>query len=161
MENAVIQELEPLETNLTTFSNDILSYPKEHSSGDDSHNLVTIMTERALDVQGAVDWIAALHAPTARRFSQLYLVIPRWGGLIGMDVQPYLDGVAHFTIGNVHCSYESEQYFGSRELEVKESCEMHLLPEQRERNDSTDRVTGPDVVDKGAIVPRPCCDDFE
>ncbi|KAI1490895.1 hypothetical protein F5X96DRAFT_669249 [Biscogniauxia mediterranea] len=51
------------------------------------------MAARALDVQGAVDWIAA--------------------------VQPYLNGVVYFTIGKVHWSYENEGYFGPQELEVR------------------------------------------
>ncbi|KAI1498321.1 terpenoid synthase [Biscogniauxia marginata] len=131
MEHAIIQELELLATDLTIFTNDILSYNKEQACGDDEHNLVTIaMYERNLDVQGAIDWIAKLHTKMVKRFNQLYQVIPRWGGPVDLDVQSYMNGVAHFTIGNVHWSYESERYFGKRGLEIKKTREMHLLPKQ-------------------------------
>ncbi|KAI1632900.1 hypothetical protein F4809DRAFT_644964 [Biscogniauxia mediterranea] len=87
----------------------------------------------------------------SRLFNQLYRVIPRWGGRVDMDVQPYLNDVAHFTIGNVHWSYENEGYFGPRELEVKESRKMHLIPEQGKVSNSSRRIIEPVVVDENAI----------
>jgi hypothetical protein len=126
---------------------DVLSYNKEQASGDDEHNLVTIvMRAEGKDIQGAIDWNAAQHADMVKKFNQLYLVIPRWGGPLDRDVQFYVDGIAQWVIANVQWSYESERYFGKRGLLVKTTREMRLLPKRPQEAE-----IGPVVVDEALL----------
>lgn len=125
----------------------MLSYNKEQASGDDEHNLITIaMKEFNIDVQGAIDWAAMLHAGTVERFNMLYLEIPRWGGPVDLDVQSYINGMAQWVGANVQWSYESERYFGKRGLEVKKMRTLHLLPKV-----AVEMEIGPVVVDDGLL----------
>ncbi|KAK7731782.1 hypothetical protein SLS53_008603 [Cytospora paraplurivora] len=129
MHDPVIQELEALAVDLTIIANDVLSYNKEQASGDDQHNLITIvMREKALEVQQAINWAAQLHTDMTEKFNRLFLQIPRWGGPLDWEVQTYMNGVAHWVGANVQWSYESERYFGKRGLEVRESRVLHLSP---------------------------------
>ncbi|KUJ12619.1 terpenoid synthase [Mollisia scopiformis] len=142
-----IRELELLATDLTIIANDILSYNKEQASGDDEHNLITIvMKEQNTDVQGAIDWTAKLHAEMIHRFNKLYLFeIPKWGGPLDLDVQSYVNGMAQWVGAYVQWSYESERYFGKRGLEVKKTRMLSLLPKNSKVNGQGE--IGPVVLD--------------
>lgn len=112
-----------------TLNQDVLSYDKEQASGDDEHNLITIvMKEQKLDVQGAVNWAGRLHASMTKRFNELFLEIPKYGDAVDRDVQSFMNGVAHWTGGNVHWSFESGRYFGTRGRKVMATRSLRLSP---------------------------------
>jgi hypothetical protein len=111
---------------------DVLSYNKEQASGEDEHNLITvIMKERNVGLQEAIDYAGDFHASRVERFYELYLDIPRWGGPVDLDVQRLVQGMAWWETGNIHWSFESERYFGSRGLEVRRAKKVHLLPKMK------------------------------
>lgn len=135
-EHPVIIELLALAVDLTIIANDVLSYDKEQASGDDEHNLITIvMVAQGLDVQGAVDWAGSKHADMVKRFNKLFDEIPSYGDSIDKDVKAYMNGIAHWTGGNVQWSYESGRYFGNRGLEVMETRSLRLSPKLKGANE--------------------------
>ncbi|KAH8194485.1 hypothetical protein TruAng_011351 [Truncatella angustata] len=123
-----IRALEMLAVDLTIIANDVLSYDKKQASGDDEHNLITIvMKEFHCNLQQAIDWAAKAHAELVQQFNQTVLVVPRWGGPVDLDVQIYVDGIAQWVGANVQWSFESERYFGKRGLEIKKTRILQLL----------------------------------
>lgn len=102
------------------------------------------MKEQNTDVQGAIDWTAKLHANMVEKFNKLYLEIPRWGGPIDLDVQLYMNGMAHWVGAIIQWSYESERYFGKRGLEIKKTRTLHLLPKEVNKY----KEIGPVIVDE-------------
>lgn len=92
------------------------------------------MKDLNLDVQGAIDWAASLHTKMVREFNCLYLEMPRWGGPLDLEVQSYVNGLAHWVAAYVHWSYESERYFGKRGPEIQETLIMHLTPKKSSYN---------------------------
>jgi len=104
------------------------------------------MKEHNTDVQGAIDWTSMLHAEMVKRFNELYLEIPRWGGPLDLDVQSYMNGMAQWVGANVQWSYESERYFGKQGHEVKKTRMLCLLPRNSKLNGHG--VIGPVVVDE-------------
>jgi hypothetical protein len=114
---------------ISSETQDILSYNKEQASGDDEHNLVTIlMKNEKEDVQKAIDRAADMHAKRTEEFNRLYLEICRWGDDLGLQAQSYVNGMAQWVIANVQWSYETERYFGKGGLQVKKTRQMRLLP---------------------------------
>ncbi|KAI1339684.1 terpenoid synthase [Xylariaceae sp. FL0016] len=110
---------------------DVLSYNKEQASGDDQHNLLTIvMNEKGMQLQETIDWAGQLHAEMVVKFNQLLLEVPRYGGPLDLDIQSYVDGVAQWVVANVQWSFESERYFGKQGLEVKATRMTRLLPKR-------------------------------
>lgn len=86
------------------------------------------MVAQGLDVQGAVDWAGDMHADMAKRFNKLFLELPQYGDPIDRDVRAFMEGVGHWTGGNVQWSFESGRYFGSRGLEVMATRSLRLSP---------------------------------
>jgi Delta6-protoilludene synthase len=142
-----LRELEELAVDLIVIANDVLSYNKEQAAGDDAHNLVTIlMAERRLGVQAAVDEAGRLARARVERFRDAYARLPRLVGPVDLDVQRLADGMAQCVSGVMHWSYESERYFGTRGLDVKESRVARLLPKV-----SGAEAMGPVPVDDSKI----------
>lgn len=104
------------------------------------------MAEHHTSIQGAIDWTATFHAEMIHRFNALYLLIPRWGGPLDLDVQSYVNGMAQWVGANVQWSYESERYFGKRGLEIQKARTLLLLPKKVEVG-----VVGPVVVDDSLL----------
>jgi hypothetical protein len=64
-----------------------------------------------------------------------------------MDIQSYLNGIAQFVCAIVQWSYESEQYFGKRGLEIEELRALHLLPKET----SSSEEIGPLLVNDALL----------
>ena len=117
---------------LTNTAQDLLSYNKEQAVGDDEHNIVTvIMKQFNLGVQGAINKAGQLSDQKMQQFMHLYLQVPRWVGPVDLDVQKLIHGMAACVSGVLHWSYESQRYFGSHGLQVKQTRRMRLLPKSK------------------------------
>uniref|UniRef100_A0AAU7YP30 Terpene synthase n=1 Tax=Cladorrhinum flexuosum TaxID=711349 RepID=A0AAU7YP30_9PEZI len=128
----LILELEELAVDLIVIANDILSYYKEQAVGDDEHNIITvIMNQFGLGRQQAIDKAGELSAAKMDRFEHLYCRVPRWVGPVDLDVQTLVDGMAQCVSGVLHWSYESQRYFGTRGLDVKQTRRLRLLPRRK------------------------------
>ena len=135
-------------TNFLQLLQDILSYNKEQSVGDDEHNIVTIlMHQHNLSVQKAMDMAGDLADQKMNRFYDLYGQVPRYIGPVDLDVQKFVDGMAQCVSGVFHWSYESQRYFGKRGMDVKRSRTVRLLPKVHESS-----ALGPIPVNDMLIV---------
>ncbi|KAG7291137.1 hypothetical protein NEMBOFW57_001148 [Staphylotrichum longicolle] len=128
-EHPTLIELETMASDLIIISNDVLSYNKEQAVGDDEHNIITvIMKQFDLDVQEAMDKAGEIVRQRIEGFNVLYQQLPRYVGPVDLDVQKLVDGIANCVSGNLHWSYESQRYFGTRGPTVRETRIVGLLP---------------------------------
>lgn len=129
---------------------DLVSYNKEQASGDDEHNIITIiMANQHTTVTGALSWVADYHAKLEARFNEVYRKIPRWGGALDIDVQTYAFGLGNWVRANDQWSFESERYFGTRGLEIMESRTVAILPKVNPGVGAAE--VGPVVVDESLL----------
>lgn len=71
-----------------------------------------VMHQHGLDVQSAVDFVGNLCKQSIDRFNAETALLPSWGLQIDKEVSIYVDGLAHWIVGSLHWSFESERYFG-------------------------------------------------
>ena len=110
---------------------DILSYNLEQMRGDDLHNLITcVMDEYQTDVNGAVLWVEDFLLEAAERFHAAKVALPEWDEPVNSQVKVYCDGLGQWVRGLNDWSFESERYFGSKGLEIKENRWMLLMPKK-------------------------------
>jgi hypothetical protein len=125
----VIVELAEYIAELMLIDNDMISYNKEQATGEENHNLITIlMVELGLDRSGAMAWAARYHAEVEKRFTDGLAKVPSWGPSTDVLVKEYLDGMATWARAN-HCwSYETQRYLGTRGPEIQRTGLVPLLP---------------------------------
>ncbi|RKU48578.1 terpene cyclase, variant 3 [Coniochaeta pulveracea] len=150
LNHPVLVELTNLTIDLLCIGNDLVSYNKEQASGDDEHNIITIiMANQHTTVTGALSWVADYHAKLEARFNEVYRKIPRWGGALDIDVQTYAFGLGNWVRANDQWSFESERYFGTRGLEIMESRTVAILPKVNPGVGAAE--VGPVVVDESLL----------
>lgn len=93
------------------------------------------MAAQGIDVQAAVNWAGEMHADMTRRFNQLFSEFPQYGDPTDQDVKAFMNGMAHWTGGNVQWSFESGRYFGNRGLEVMATRSLQLSPKLKGSNE--------------------------
>ncbi|TBU58644.1 isoprenoid synthase domain-containing protein [Dichomitus squalens] len=66
----VVRELEYLAADMIALDNDIASYNREQGTGNDQHNIITVVIHHlGLNLDSAVEWAADYHKDAQRRFS--------------------------------------------------------------------------------------------
>jgi hypothetical protein len=88
------------------------------------------MNQFQLGVQQAFDKAGEMYRAKTDRFDALYRQVPRWGGPVDLDVQKFVDGLAVCVGGTLYWSYESQRYFGTHGMEIKEAKTMRLWPQK-------------------------------
>ena len=108
----------------------MLSYNKEQATGDDRHNIVTIvMREYGLNLPEAMDWVAKYHGKLQAKFIDDIAKLPSWGKEIDEQVAEYINcGLARWPRANYWWTFECGRYFGSKGLEYQKSRYVPLLP---------------------------------
>ncbi|KAF5329687.1 hypothetical protein D9619_008947 [Psilocybe cf. subviscida] len=105
---------------LIIFVNDLHSYRREAASGLAASNILTvIMKDFKLDLEAALEWLAAHCAETASRFLENLQKIPSWTQEVDEKVKIYVDGLGQWVRGNDDWSYESKRYYGEQGLSIK------------------------------------------
>ena len=105
------------------------SYNIEQASGHGGHNIVTvIMNEKGVDLDGALNWLAEYHGQVLSNFQAQYRLLPSWGPAVDADVNTFVERLAYWIRGIDCWSLETERYFGTRGLEIKEHRRVTLLP---------------------------------
>ncbi|KAL1938253.1 hypothetical protein VTO73DRAFT_11897 [Trametes versicolor] len=126
----VFRKLRGCITDMLIFDNDLLSYRKEYAAGDDMHNIITlVMNEKQIDVDAAVEWLAAEHA---KRVDEFFVLWPQASAMsFGSDelnqaVATYLDHLVNWPRGDECWSFESGRYFGKDGARVKKERVIEL-----------------------------------
>ena len=108
--------------------------------------VTVIINERDVDVQGAMDYIGALHDRLVKSFLLAKGRLPSWGEPIDSQVARYVHGLGNWVRANYQWSFESQKYFGTKGLEIMKHRRVELLP----RLHTADKV----VINIPTQVPR-------
>ena len=115
------------------------SYNREQSSSSYPHNILTsIMEERKIPLQAALDDLALRAKSHIRRFlhnqSRLPLIAAQlgWSAEIQERLQEYVDGLGQWVRGNDDWSFESARYHGREGQTIRET---RLVRLREKRND--------------------------
>ena len=90
--------------------------------------VTVIINERDVDVQGAMDYIGALHDRLVKSFLLAKGRLPSWGEPIDSQVARYVHGLGNWVRANYQWSFESQKYFGTKGLEIMKHRRVELLP---------------------------------
>ncbi|KIK60267.1 hypothetical protein GYMLUDRAFT_74039 [Collybiopsis luxurians FD-317 M1] len=116
---------------MTILANDIYSYNKEQATGDDAHNIISVMMkEEGLSVQEAIDRAGSIYCDIAKKFCKDFENLPVFGGQLDQCVKEYCWGVGNWVTTNIKWSFASERYFGRQGMEVMEHRIVELRPQE-------------------------------
>ncbi|KAH7926244.1 terpenoid synthase [Leucogyrophana mollusca] len=140
----VVTKLIDYISELIIIDNDIASYNREQSTGDENHNLITaVMHQFNCDVGSAMAWAAGYHDEIEGKFINGLKAVPSWGPVIDKQLHEYLDGIANWVQANYSWGFESERYHGTRGSEIQRTRIVPLLPREK---------PNPEVHKDGVIV---------
>ncbi|EIW79743.1 terpenoid synthase [Coniophora puteana RWD-64-598 SS2] len=123
-----LQALSDCVIELVIIDNDIVSYNREQTTGDENHNLITVVRrELGCSLDDAFVWAARYHAEIQERFHSRMGSLPSWGPRMDDEVKQYVEGMAYWVRGNHAWSYEGQRYFGSRGVEIQKTRKVPLL----------------------------------
>ncbi|KAK3695701.1 isoprenoid synthase domain-containing protein [Podospora appendiculata] len=115
------------------FTNDVYSYNVERAKGHALHNLIpTVMHEKGLPLQSAIDWIGAWHDEhVVAEFLACQAELEKLTfGSADVDrlVRLYVHGLACWIRGADDWSFECERYFGREAAQVREERVVRMFP---------------------------------
>ncbi|KAK3337682.1 isoprenoid synthase domain-containing protein [Cercophora scortea] len=113
-------------------ANDVYSYNVERAKGHALHNLVpTVMHEKSLPLQSAIDWIGAWHDDhVVAEFLTYQTELEKltFGVDVDRQVRAYVHGLACWVRGADDWSFECERYFGREAARVREEKVVKMFP---------------------------------
>ncbi|KAL5513795.1 STS14_2 [Sanghuangporus vaninii] len=122
-------ELTQYITDMIIIDNDLVSYNKEQTVGDDHYNFLTvIINELNVDLEGAVQWAADYHSEVQTKFLDGLNQLPSWGPNVDHQLKRYIHGLANWVRGNMCWSFEGGRYFGNKGLEYQKTRLIPLFP---------------------------------
>ncbi|KAG1830868.1 isoprenoid synthase domain-containing protein [Suillus variegatus] len=125
----VIMDLANCIAEIVFIDNDMTSYNKEQATGNEFHNLISIvMLELDLDRGSAMAWAAHYNAEVQKRFIDGLAKVPSWGPSVDVLVKEYLNGLANWARASHSWNFESQRYFGTMGLEIQQTRLVTLLP---------------------------------
>ncbi|KAF9560259.1 terpenoid synthase [Agrocybe pediades] len=143
----VIVELSIYIADLIILDNDIVSYNREQATGDDRHNILTIvMRQFGLDLDGALEWVAQYHEEVRTRFLDGLKRVPSWGGEIDKNMEVYINGLGNWPRCNDCWNFESGRYFGKKGPEFQKTRWVPLLPKVAELQDPAAKAKKENIV---------------
>lgn len=108
---------------------DLASYNKEQATGDDRHNILTIvMKQFGYTLDEALKWTANRHEEVQARFLDGMKRLPSFGPDVDPRLQQYIQAIATGPRANDCWNFESGRYFGSKGLEIQSTRIVPILP---------------------------------
>jgi Terpene synthase family 2, C-terminal metal binding len=104
-----IQQLTTLANHIICYSNDLISFPKEHANGN-AHNLVVVVQHaRQMGLDQAIEAVITLHNETVQLFIELCDALPSFGSN-DSAVRDYVDGLQWWIRANMDWSSTTTRY---------------------------------------------------
>ncbi|EJT99588.1 terpenoid synthase [Dacryopinax primogenitus] len=110
-DHPTIRKLEDWANDLITWANDILSFPIEYERGDSSNIAMSVMHEKGLGVQDAMDHSSKLFGDVVENYVTARATLPSWGPEIDKMVELYLHGMEYWVIGSTEWCFWTQRYF--------------------------------------------------
>jgi len=86
------------------------------------------MHQFEMDLESAMQWVAAYHAEVETKFLDGLKRLPSRGLQIDRQVQQYVDGLGNWVRGHDCWNFESGRYFGSKGREIQKTRYVALYP---------------------------------
>jgi alpha-muurolene/germacrene-A/gamma-muurolene/(+)-delta-cadinol synthase len=100
--------------------------------------MVTIlMNAERLAIQDAVDHVGDVCIQVLDTFRENRKSLPKWGPEIDKDVERYAGSLEGWLTANLHWSFMSGRYFGTKGPEIKKTRVVELLAPRRVFKDIT------------------------
>ena len=101
----------------------------EQATGHGGHNIITVvMKEKGMDLDSALEWVAAYFGQVLFKFQAQYRALPSWGPTVDLKVKAYAERLAYFIRGIDCWAFETERYFGTKGREIQKRRIVELLP---------------------------------
>ncbi|THV00187.1 terpenoid synthase [Dendrothele bispora CBS 962.96] len=131
MEHDAILGMQNASNDLVSFANDIYSFNLEQSKGDTHNMIAVLMYSEGIDLQTAVDCVAARCKEAMDDYYKHRERLPSWGIEIDRRVEIYADGLADWMIGVMRWSFVTYRYFRRDLQEVNESQVVRLWEREK------------------------------
>ncbi|KAF2825788.1 putative pentalenene synthase [Ophiobolus disseminans] len=125
-EHRTIGEIEALCCEIGGLQNDVVSYRKEESE-DVNHNILAVCRLQGMQTQEAHDFVGKLIDIRLERMIDLMSNLPYWGNTVDEQVEIYVAAIKNMIAANVHWSFRSQRYFGTRNEEVRKTRIIDLM----------------------------------
>lgn len=127
-DNLLIQEIQILGVDWVLIQNDLISYPKDEEEGV-NHNLISSYRLQGFGPQEAYDQLGDMLEKIYQRFDNAIKELPIWGESVDTEVGRYVDGIKNCVKANLHWSFRTDRYFGSKKDEVQRQGKLEVLKE--------------------------------
>lgn len=107
----IIRNLEDWADDLVSWANDILSFAAEYGRGDTSNIVISVMHEKGLGVQDAMDYVGKMFTTVVEDFLAARASLPAWGPEIDRNVALYIQGLEYWVIGSTEWCFWTKRYF--------------------------------------------------
>ena len=125
-DHVLIQEIQLLGIDWVLIQNDLISYPKDEEEGV-NHNLISSYRLQGFGPQEAYDQLGSMLESIYNRFDMAVKELPCWGEHVDVEVERYVEGIKNCVKANLHWSFRTDRYFGSRKDDVKEQGRLEVL----------------------------------
>ncbi|KAI1443539.1 isoprenoid synthase domain-containing protein [Annulohypoxylon stygium] len=120
-----LQECMCISTDLTILVNGLLSYRKDIELGVE-HNLITLLMERGLPIQQAVNEIGTMIRNCYKQWYINLAELPCYGEKIDSQVLMFVETCRRIPLGNLHWSFKTGRYLGPEGQDVRDTRIMYL-----------------------------------
>lgn len=127
-DHPLIQEIQVLGIDWVLIQNDLISYPKDEEEGV-NHNLISSYRLQGMDPQEAYDQLGKMLEKIYTRFDEAVTALPDWGEEVNAEVERYVDGIKNCVKANLHWSFRTDRYFGSKKEEIKKNGKLEVMKE--------------------------------
>ena len=118
-----------MECTCSRIPQDLASYNKEQATGDDQHNILTIvMNQFGFTLDEALKWTADYHEEVEARFLDGMKRLPSFGPDVDPQLQQFIQAIAMWPRTNDCWNFESGRYFGSKGLEIQKTRIVPIMP---------------------------------
>ncbi|PKX94108.1 terpene synthase family protein [Aspergillus novofumigatus IBT 16806] len=121
-----LQECICISADLVLLVNDILSYKKDLKLGVD-HNLITLLQEKGLSMQKAIDGISDMLNDCYKRWYTALANLPVWGEETDRQVLKFVDACRNVALGNLYWSFKTGRYLGAEGESVRETRMLNMV----------------------------------
>ncbi|KZT54879.1 terpenoid synthase [Calocera cornea HHB12733] len=106
-----IRNLEDWANDLVSWANDVLSFGVEYGRGDTSNIVISVMYEKGLGIQEAMDFVGEMFGAVVDKFLSVKASLPTWGPDVDQHVQHYIQGLEYWVIGSTEWCFWTKRYF--------------------------------------------------
>ena len=108
------------------------------------------MSEKGVDLDGALDWLAEYNDEVLSKFQAQLQLLPSWNPDVDPVVNEFVERLGHWIRGHDCWSFESRRYLGMKGPEIIEHRLVTLL--QRVTHVGVTPMMAPSMVQPSALI---------